>query len=515
MLVGKSSKEDISCQCIHSIKIEKLKGIFDLDLLSLEPKQMTAILGPNGCGKSTILHALASIYMPKKDQAGDNYKLINFFPSNPDSRWNGSKFSVVISYRNGKEMIDHEVNIYGKGDEKGSRWIKQYARRPKREVYYLGVDKCVPMIETEKKANFSYTTTDFPEYESDNILDSASYVLSKRYISADKHILSNGKILMRVGVEGIQYSSLSMSAGEQKVFQILTTMFNAGKNSLVLIDEIDILLHEDALKKLLLKINTISESKKLQVVFTTHRESVINLSDKINIRHLFQEGERMYVLENSTPDAINRITGKKYSPVEIYIEDDLSHAVIRKVCAMQGCSRYIKCIKFGAAVNCFTILGASLIKGEDISNNVYILDGDVYKTNEERMKAIKSTITGSSPRSSELRERSLEYVKQYNIPDKMNPEQFIKSILDSISIGDDLLEDEKEIIDAAHRIFYDEDKHNYLNLIIEELGYSIETGFDKILDIFYRKRREQWDDYVREVGDYLTPILRKFRNDLA
>ena len=47
-------------QKITSLHIDKLKGLENLDI-SFEDKNVTAIFGANGCGKSTILHALACI----------------------------------------------------------------------------------------------------------------------------------------------------------------------------------------------------------------------------------------------------------------------------------------------------------------------------------------------------------------------------------------------------------------------------------------------------------------------
>lgn len=52
-------------------------------------------------------------------------------------------------------MIENELKNYGKADIRGSRWIQIYARRPLREVYYLGIDKCVHIIESEKGIIFS------------------------------------------------------------------------------------------------------------------------------------------------------------------------------------------------------------------------------------------------------------------------------------------------------------------------------------------------------------------------
>lgn len=48
---------------IIKIEIEKLKGLKDVEI-DLSEKSLVAIMGPNGEGKSTILHALAYVYNP-------------------------------------------------------------------------------------------------------------------------------------------------------------------------------------------------------------------------------------------------------------------------------------------------------------------------------------------------------------------------------------------------------------------------------------------------------------------
>ena len=59
-------------QKITSLHIDKLKGLENLDI-SFEDKNVTAIFGANGCGKSTILHALACIYKGISQGAETNY----------------------------------------------------------------------------------------------------------------------------------------------------------------------------------------------------------------------------------------------------------------------------------------------------------------------------------------------------------------------------------------------------------------------------------------------------------
>ncbi|WP_244596219.1 AAA family ATPase [Escherichia coli] len=90
--------------------------------------------------------------------------------------------------------------------------------------------------------------------------------------------------MIGVESEGLAYSSLSMNTGEQKIFLILETILKADKNALILIDELDLLLHDEALKKLIDVISTHAEDKNKQIIFTTHREMVTTLSDKINYK---------------------------------------------------------------------------------------------------------------------------------------------------------------------------------------------------------------------------------------
>ena len=282
--MAEKNKKTITGQVLNSIKINKLKCINGLNEIIFKPHALTAILGPNGSGKSTILHAIASIYMPEKGFPGEDHRLMHFFPRSPHAEWNGSDFIVNLTYRKDGVMIENELKNYGKADIRGSRWIQIYARRPLREVYYLGIDKCVPIIESEKKNNIQYETSSVSNDLITNILHYASYILNKPYTSFNQHQQPNGKILIGVESEGLAYSSLSMSAGEQKIFLILETILKADKNALILIDELDLLLHDEALKKLIDVISTHAEDKNKQIIFTTHREMVTTLLDKINYK---------------------------------------------------------------------------------------------------------------------------------------------------------------------------------------------------------------------------------------
>lgn len=505
-------KKSTTGQVLNSIKINKLKCINNLNEIYFSPHAMTAILGPNGSGKSTILHAIASIYMPEAGCPGEDHRLMHFFPRSPHAEWNGSDFSINITYRKDETVVANEIKNYGKADTRGSRWIQIYARRPLREVYYLGIDKCVPIIESEKKNNIHYETSSKSSDVITQILNSASHILNKNYTSFNEHQQPNGKVLIGVESNGLAYSSLSMSAGEQKVFLILDTIFKSDKNALILIDELDLLLHDIALKKLIDVISTHAKQKNKQIIFTTHREIIAGMSDKINIRHVVNIEQKSYCFEQTKPDAINRLTGSQVKPVEIYVEDDLATAIIRKICSSLQSSRFVEVHKFGAAVNCFTLLASTLIRGDVLSQIIYVLDGDEYSTEAQKRTALDRVFTGTEQRTLLLKETALEKVKQFNLPDGLNPEQYIHRLITTIPVAG-LENDSMEIIDAAREVVFEIDAHNYISTVIKRLGLERDSGLSKIIDL--ASKHEDWSTYTRQISTWLAPVIENLTEDRA
>jgi energy-coupling factor transporter ATP-binding protein EcfA2 len=221
----------ISQQRLHKLEIKKLKNVKDV-CISFESKNITGILGPNGYGKSTILHALACCFQPPPEGKED-YKFSNFFPPSPDALWGGSELKLVHTYRQSSQLHESVEQIYGKSSD---RWKPIYKRRPIRNVHYFGVDSCVPLIEAEKRnVKIKYSTVNVSEDIITTILEKASFCLNRKYTAYYIHDLGNRRKFIGVEANGIRYSALSMSAGEQKIFLLLEKVFRAAKNNLILI----------------------------------------------------------------------------------------------------------------------------------------------------------------------------------------------------------------------------------------------------------------------------------------
>lgn len=484
-------------QKLESLKVRKLKNLIELEL-DFEGSPVTAILGPNGNGKSTVLHALACAYQPV--DKGENLKFSNFFLPSTDALWNESYMEITHTYRDGPILHSSVKTTY----EKTSRWKPIYARQPKRDLFYIGIDKCVPMIEMEKKqAKINYSTNEVAEDVFTTILQKASQILNRRYLKYNIHTAS-GKNFMGVEVEGLRYSALSMSAGEQKVFHILTTLYNAPNSSLILIDELDLLLHDKALMALIKVIYARAIEKSLQVVFTTHRETVISLSEIINIRHLLSTPTKTLCFNDTTPDAINRLTGEQPKPLELFVEDDLSSAIITKLASQLRGKRLVSIQRFGAASNSFTAAAGLLFSNQNISNTLFVLDGDVYSTLEQKIGQLNKVITGTDQLSEGYKTQAIDVIKQYNLPHGIKPEPYLHEIICNIGQSDN--EEFQEIIDAACEIVVVDESHKYINDIIDRLGLERKVGLSKIIDLV--ATTEVWDTYTAEVKGWLRDKIR-------
>ncbi|MBE9062313.1 AAA family ATPase [cf. Phormidesmis sp. LEGE 11477] len=488
----------VSSQRLHQLEIKKLKNIKDFSI-SFESKNITGILGPNGYGKSTILHALACCFQPS-DEDHEDYKFSNFFLPHPDALWTGSELKVVHTYKQERNLHDRVEKIYGKSSD---RWKPRYVNRPVRNVYYFGVDSCVPLIEAEKrKGRIHYSTNQVSEDIVNLILRKASQCLNRQYTAYNIHDSGKGKKFIGVEANGVRYSALSMSAGEQKIFLLLEKIFRAEKYSLILIDELDLLLHDSAMKNLIEVVSERAESHCLQVVFTTHRESILEMSNLINIRHIFGTPDKTLCFNETKPDAINRLTGTQPRLIEIFVEDDLAVAIVKKAAAQLGISRHVSIQRFGAAVNCFTVLAGLVLSGQSCENSIFVLDGDVYRTEEDKIKQLKAVLTGSDNNAKSLRESSLSKVKCFNLPEGTKPEKYIHSIIIDLCPSNN---EHLEIVNVAKQIIAVNNDHKYVDDIICRLDWDRRTGLSKIIDLV--STTSAWDIYVSDIKGWLQSKL--------
>jgi AAA15 family ATPase/GTPase len=488
-----------SQQVLKKIKIDNLKGLIDLEI-SFTEKPLVAILGPNGIGKSTILHAIACINNPVTAPSPSvNHKLSEFFTPTTHSIWTGSSFSVFQDFRDGASVtIDHKTHFR----KQVGRWAPRYVSRIERYVSYIGIKTCVPIIENEtQKSRIRFNTTPLNDTTSNRVKHLAGVVMNKTYDTYNRHRSGATKQYIGVSTNQINYSSLSMGAGEQRIFYILSEALKAPNYGLILVDEIDLLLHQDALFRLMSILNDIAVEKNMQIIFTTHAQSLLTL-DFIAVRHLYQTPTKTLCFNQTKPDALQRLTGTQIRLLETFVEDDLAFALMKKICAEESISKYVSIKTFGAAINCFTAAcGAILNNLDNQENMLFVLDGDEYKTDENKREKIARVLTGDTPAHVANRQIAFERITQFNLPDNQKPERYYHSLICNID-DSNLNPEQLEIVQVARQIINPGDNHKFFDDVITRMDYTRSVGLNKLVDLV--SLTPEWTVLKKNIQDWLN-----------
>lgn len=466
-----------SQQILKKIQIDNLKGLIDLEIDFTE-KPLVAILGPNGIGKSTILHALSCINNPVIGTV--NHRLSEFFTPTTHSIWTGSSFSVFQDFRDGAHVTTNHKTHFRK---QIGRWAPRYVTRIERYISYIGIKTCVPIIENEnQQSRIQFNTTPLVDVVSNRVKQLAGTILNKAYDSFNRHNSGISKQYIGVSTGGINYSSLSMGAGEQRIFYILSEVLKAPNYGLILIDEIDLLLHQDALFRLMEILNGVATEKHLQIIFTTHSQALLSL-DFIAVRHLYQTPNKTLCFSQTKPDALHRLTGTQVRPLEIFVEDDLAFSLIKKICSEEGMSKYVSIKSFGAAINCFTAVSGSILNNLlNQENMLFVLDGDEYSTDEDKRERIDKVLTGNTVLHIEQRDIAFERITQFILPEGQRPERYYHSLICNLE-DDELSPENLEIVQASRQIINPGDNHKFFDDVITRMDFTRPVGLNKLVDL--------------------------------
>ncbi|HVU54333.1 MAG TPA: AAA family ATPase, partial [Puia sp.] len=470
----------LSQQVLKKIHFHQLKNLIDLEI-DFNEKPLTAILGPNGVGKSTILHAIACINKPVTIPYPTlNHRLSEFFTPTTHSIWTGSSFNVYQDFRDGPTLTTDHNTHFRKQQE---RWAPRYTTRLERYVSFIGIRSSVPVIENEtQQSRIQFNTTPLTDAPSNRVRQWAGIVMKKTYTGFNNHQSGSNKRYIGVSTGGINYSSLSMGAGEQRIFYILSEMEKAPNHGLIIIDEIDLLLHQDALHRLMEILNNVATQKRLQIIFTTHAQSLLSLN-YISVRHLYQTPVKTLSFTQTKPDALQRLSGAQVRPLEVFVEDDLAYTLTKKISADEGLSKYVSIKKYGAAINCFTsACGAILNDLQNQDNMLFVLDGDLYNTDHDKTTQIARVLTGTSAVHDAQRQTVFNRITQFILPNGEQPEHYYHGLICNLNDAN-LTAEQLEIVQVAREIGNPGNAHKYFDDVIIRMDFTKGVGLSKLADL--------------------------------
>lgn len=475
-------------QRLESVTFHHLKHLRELEI-DFSGKGVTGIFGVNGCGKSSILHAIACFYRSLNDGSESNY-FTRFFKKVGVEAWTNSKMTAKFNIRGASKTIE-----YKKGTD---RWIPRMENKPKRDTYFVGIHTCVPAIEKEPMTRTSFHMANRGNIDNhDVVIHAFSNIMCREYDAAEREAFLK-KNYTRVRLHDAQtYTSLSMGAGEQRLLYIIELLYRVPDFSLILIDELDLTLHTLALSRLVDLIVHVSDQKHLQVVFTSHREELTKRKD-INVRHIWQpvNVEKTFCLDYTTPACLCRLTGMMEKRYEVYVEDILASCIVKEVLKDNGILNYTKVIIYGDACNAFTIAAGLELGGNIDAKKLILTDGDVYRTDEEKLKQMKKKLSGNEAGKDVLRQHALSIVKQLNLPANEQPEHYLWTLLKT---------KQGELADLANMVeLSPDDKHCYLYDIYEMQGEDKGTYYRNV--VISIKTDPAWPGYVSAITDWISGL---------
>ncbi len=146
--------------------------------------------------------------------------------------------------------------------------------------------------------------------------------------------------------------------------------------------------------------------------------------------------------------------------------------------------------------------------GDDCENAIFVLDGDTYKTIEEKQVRLNKVITGHDQQAIDNKTSALNKILQFVLPENTQPEKFIHSLIIACEHTDN--EEFNEIIEVAREIHV-EDDHLYILDIITRLGWDKNIGQSKIIDLV--ATTDAWENYVSEVNNWMAARADDFREE--
>ncbi|WIL38182.1 AAA family ATPase [Kurthia sp. YJT4] len=250
---------------LSQVNLKKVRKFNNDEIIKFD-FPVTALVAPNGGGKTTILGSAALAYK--------NVKPSTFFSKS--GKLDNSMANWTIEF----SLIDKNINttepLRKVAAFKDLRWRRN--KFPERTVLNFGVSRTVPAVErTELKRcatnQFIVNNENINDFQQ-TVLSNVEKILGKsvlgyKYIDID----NKGKVKLLTGIHNDQeFSEFHFGAGESSIIRLIMEVESSQDNALVLIEEIENGLHPIATAKLVEYLIDVAKRKNIQAIFTTHSD---------------------------------------------------------------------------------------------------------------------------------------------------------------------------------------------------------------------------------------------------
>lgn len=387
---------DNSCATLMAVQLVNghLRGLSPFKIDFSYP--ISVIAGENGSGKSTLLAMVACAFhntadgYKAADRANPYYTFSDFFiQSKEETPPQGIRIRYGIRHDNWFRA-EPGPRLQTSKKREGGRW-SDYAARVNRNVIYFGIQRVVPHFERgpHKSYRGRFRVGALGDDVRRRIADIAGRIIGRAYSEFEIYKHSKYSLPM-ASSDGIRYSGFNMGAGESAVFDILTALFEAGRGTLLVIDEIELGLHEKAQRRLIHELKTLCKVLHCQIICSTHSHVVLDVLPPEG--RLFVEtrgGKTLITPEISADLACGKLSGRNAGELDVFVEDGAAKSIL-EVGLPLALRERIKITPIGSSEAVLRQLAARYLEGKD--DCLAILDGDKRSTLSQARQQIRKYV---------------------------------------------------------------------------------------------------------------------------
>jgi predicted ATPase len=309
-----------------------------------------ALVGENGCGKSTILQGAASVYKTAEQQQRSRYATKAEYASDffPDTAWEQIRdATITYSLREGDNVFQSIVR------KPGGRWRGNPERR-ERPIEYIDLSRIIPVGARRGYARIAKpqwkeaAAQPFDEYR----LGRFNQIMGRQYDLAKMASTDADpdRVVPVLSEGSVPYSGFHSGAGEITVAEFLQA--DLPKYGLILIDEIETSLHPRSQRRLIRDLAERCRERELQIVLTTHSPYVLDELPLEARAYILKRGDGREIVTGVSPDfAMSKMDDQPHFECDLYVEDNRAATLLMEVLTAHAPNLVQRCqvTSYGAA----------------------------------------------------------------------------------------------------------------------------------------------------------------------